>query len=95
MICALQIKGDLSKNLKEVPDHSLPLCWKGKKPFKSVLDVKKEFKTVVLSFSNGKKALMEIPPENYLIVTVNILELRILLVINYALLVANIFLCLC
>lgn len=63
------IKGDLSKNLKEVPDHSLPLCWKGKKPFKSVLDVKKEFKTVVLSFSNGKKALMEIPPENYLIVT--------------------------
>jgi len=31
--------------------------------------VKKEFKSLVLSFANGKKALMEIPPENYLIVT--------------------------
>jgi len=36
-----------------------------------VLDVKKEFKSLVLSFANGKKALMEIPPENYLIVTVS------------------------
>ncbi|KAK1628236.1 hypothetical protein QYE76_002551 [Lolium multiflorum] len=63
------LKGDLSKTLKEVSDPSLPLCWKGKKPFKSVLDVKKEFRSLVLSFSNGKKALMEIPPENYLIVT--------------------------
>ncbi|GJN13653.1 hypothetical protein PR202_gb00383 [Eleusine coracana subsp. coracana] len=63
------LRGDLSKTLKEVSDPSLPLCWKGKKPFKSVRDVKKEFKSLVLSFSNGKKALMEIPPENYLIVT--------------------------
>ncbi|VAI15021.1 unnamed protein product [Triticum turgidum subsp. durum] len=63
------LKGDLSKALKEVSDPSLPLCWKGKKPFKSVLDVKKEFKSLVLNFANGKKALMEIPPENYLIVT--------------------------
>ncbi|KAL6906164.1 hypothetical protein ACP4OV_003765 [Aristida adscensionis] len=63
------LKGGLSKNLKEVSDPSLPLCWKGKKPFKSVLDVKKEFRPLVLSFSNGKTALMEIPPENYLIVT--------------------------
>ncbi|KAF7064380.1 hypothetical protein CFC21_070711 [Triticum aestivum] len=63
------LKGDLSKTLKEVSDPSLPLCWKGKKPFKSVLDVKKEFKSLVLNFANGKKALMEIPPENYLIVT--------------------------
>ncbi|TVU51188.1 hypothetical protein EJB05_02597 [Eragrostis curvula] len=63
------LRGDLSKTLKEVSDPSLPLCWKGKKPFKSVRDVKKEFKSVVLSFSNGNKALMEIPPENYLIVT--------------------------
>ena len=52
--------------------RALPLCWKGKKPFKSVLDVKKEFKSLVLNFANGKKALMEIPPENYLIVTVSI-----------------------
>lgn len=66
-----QLKGDLSKTLKEVSDPSLPLCWKGKKPFKSVLDVKKEFKSLVFSFANGKKAFMEIPPENYLIVTVS------------------------
>jgi hypothetical protein len=72
----LQLKGDLSKTLKEVSDPSLPLCWKGKKPFKSVLDVKKEFKSLVLSFSNGKKSLMEIPPENYLIVTVCIPQLN-------------------
>ncbi|XP_066355132.1 aspartic proteinase Asp1-like [Miscanthus floridulus] len=63
------LKGDLSRTLKEVSDPSLPLCWKGKKPFKSVLDVKKEFKSLVLNFANGKKTLMEIPPENYLIVT--------------------------
>jgi hypothetical protein len=67
----LQLSGDLSKTLKEVPDPSLPLCWKGKNPFKSVLDVKKEFKSLFLNFSNGKKAIMEIPPENYLIITVN------------------------
>ena len=70
--CFLQLKGDLSRTLKEVSDRSLPLCWKGKKPFKSVLDVKKEFKSLVLNFANGKKTLMEIPPENYLIITVNI-----------------------
>ncbi|CAL4911342.1 unnamed protein product [Urochloa decumbens] len=63
------LKGSLSRSLKEVSDPSLPLCWKGKKPFKSVLDVKKEFKSLILSFANGKKALMEIPPENYLIIT--------------------------
>ena len=70
-VLLLQLKSELSKTLKEVSDPSLPLCWKGKKPFKSVLDVKKEFKSLVLSFANGKKALMEIPPENYLIVTVS------------------------
>ncbi|KAG8048415.1 hypothetical protein GUJ93_ZPchr0009g1636 [Zizania palustris] len=89
------IKGDLSKTLKEVSDPSLPICWKGKRPFKSVLDVKKEFKSLVLSFSNGKRALMEIPPENYLIVTVNIPEHLILLVINHTSLVAKTFICLC
>ena len=70
-VLLLQLKGELSRTLKEVSDPSLPLCWKGKKPFKTVLDVKKEFKSLVLSFANGKKALMEIPPENYLIVTVS------------------------
>ncbi|OAY65509.1 aspartic proteinase Asp1-like [Ananas comosus] len=65
-----KLKNDLSKTpLKEATnDHTLPLCWKGAKPFKSVQDVKKYFKTLALSFVNTKKAVLEIPPENYLII---------------------------
>ncbi|WOL01518.1 aspartic proteinase Asp1 [Canna indica] len=64
------IKSDLTKKpLKEEFDPSLPVCWKGKKPFKSVYDVKKYFKTLSLNFVNGKRALLEMPPENYLIIT--------------------------
>lgn len=70
-LLALQLKGGLSKSLKQVSDPSLPLCWKGPKAFKSVFDVKKEFKSFFLSFASAKNAVMEIPPENYLIVTVN------------------------
>lgn len=66
----LQLKGGLSKSLKQVPDE-LPLCWKGQNAFKSVFDVKKEFKSLSLSFATGKNAVMDIPPENYLVVTVN------------------------
>ncbi|TVU21222.1 hypothetical protein EJB05_30847, partial [Eragrostis curvula] len=65
------LKSGLSKSLKQVSDPSLPLCWKGQKAFKSVFDVKKEFKSLFLSFANVKNAVMEIPPENYLIVTKN------------------------
>ncbi|RZS21802.1 hypothetical protein BHM03_00054492, partial [Ensete ventricosum] len=62
---------DLSrKPLKEeFDDPSLPVCWKGPKAFKSVKDVKKYFKTLALNFVNGKRALLEVPPENYLIIT--------------------------
>jgi hypothetical protein len=66
----LQLKAGLSNSLKQVSDPSLPLCWKGQKVFKSVSDVKKDFKSLFLSFA--KNSVMEIPPENYLIVTVNI-----------------------
>jgi len=65
------LKSGLSKSLKQVSDPSLPLCWKGPKAFKSVFDVKKEFKSLFLSFASAKNAVMEIPPENYLIVTKN------------------------
>ncbi|EEE51772.1 hypothetical protein OsJ_33215 [Oryza sativa Japonica Group] len=62
------IKGGLSStSLEQVSDPSLPLCWKGQKAFESVFDVKKEFKSLQLNFGNN--AVMEIPPENYLIVT--------------------------
>ena len=54
----LQLKASLSKSsVEEVHDPALPLCWKGNGPFKS------------LDFGNG--VTMTIPPENYLITTVN------------------------
>lgn len=67
----LQLKASLSKSLKEVSDPTLlPVCWKGPKPFKSVDDLKKEFKPLVsLKFHHG--VTMTIHPENYLIITVS------------------------
>lgn len=70
-----QLRKELSgKPLREEPnDKTLPLCWKGKKPFKNVQDVKKHFKPLALSFSNGwrAKSQFEIPPEAYLIISVS------------------------
>lgn len=73
------MKSDLSKTpLKEVSDDpSLSVCWKGQKPFKSVNDVKQYFKTLALSFVNAKRTLLEVPPENYLIITVSITTLSL------------------
>lgn len=70
----LQVKSDLAKKpLKEQYDPSLPVCWRGQKSFKSVYDVKKYFKTLTLKFVNGgQRASLEMPPENYLIITVSI-----------------------
>ncbi|KAI3915608.1 hypothetical protein MKX01_015433 [Papaver californicum] len=65
------IMKDLTKTpLKVTADETLSICWKGAKAFKSITDVKKYFKPVILSFTNGKKAQrMEIPPESYLIIS--------------------------
>lgn len=73
------MKSDLSKTpLKEVSDDpSLSVCWRGQKPFKSVNDVKQYFKTLALSFVNAKRTLLEVPPENYLIITVSITTLSL------------------
>lgn len=67
----IQLRGDLSrKPLKDATeDKSLPVCWKGTKPFKSVNDVKAQFKPLVLSFA--KNVQYEIPPEAYLVITVS------------------------
>jgi len=62
------------KPLKEAHgDQTLPLCWHGKRPFKSIYEVRKYFKPITLSFSsNGRsKAQFEIPPEGYLIISVS------------------------
>ncbi|PAN41557.1 hypothetical protein PAHAL_8G052900 [Panicum hallii] len=63
------LKASLSKSLKEVRDPSrLHPCWKGPGGFKSLDDLKKEFKSVMsLKFHSG--ATMIIPPEKYIIVT--------------------------
>lgn len=65
------IKKELTgKPLKDAADDkSLSICWKGKKPFKSVGDVKNFFKPIVVSFTNAKNVQLHLPPEAYLIVT--------------------------
>ncbi|CAA7404516.1 unnamed protein product [Spirodela intermedia] len=62
---------DLSgKQLKVASDdRTLPLCWRGAKPFKSIGEARKYFKPLTMAFSQGKRALLAIPPENYLILT--------------------------
>ncbi|XP_057420105.1 aspartic proteinase Asp1-like [Lotus japonicus] len=60
------------KPLKEAPDdQTLPLCWHGKRPFRSVYEVRKYFKPMALSFTSSGRTntQFEIPPEAYLIVS--------------------------
>ncbi|KAL3840028.1 hypothetical protein ACJIZ3_024619 [Penstemon smallii] len=65
------IRADLSgKPLKEaVEDITLPLCWKGAKPFKSVREVVNYFKPLTLNLKD--KVQFHLRPEAYLIVTVH------------------------
>ncbi|XP_042036239.1 aspartic proteinase Asp1-like [Salvia splendens] len=65
------IKGNLNgKQLKDaVEDKSLPICWKGAKPFKSVVDAANHFKPLALSFTNAKNVQLHLAPESYLVVT--------------------------
>jgi len=54
-------------------DKTLPICWKGAKPFKSVLEVKNFFKTITINFTNGRRnTQLYLAPELYLIVSVRI-----------------------
>nr|GLL38764.1 Aspartic peptidase [Ipomoea trifida] len=60
------------KPLREARDDpTLPFCWKGRKPFRSISDVKKYFKPFALSFANGwrSRTLFDISPESYLIIS--------------------------
>lgn len=71
-LISLVEKGLSGKPLRKADDDdTLPLCWKGRKPFKSVQDVKQYFKPFALRFANGQKAKSqyEIPPESYLIIS--------------------------
>ncbi|KAG1331144.1 aspartic proteinase Asp1 [Cocos nucifera] len=64
------LTNEVSKQpLTRVNDHTLPCCWKGPKPFKSMSDVKQYFEaSLELRFADGG-ASMTIPPENYLIIS--------------------------
>ncbi|EPS67652.1 hypothetical protein M569_07122 [Genlisea aurea] len=55
----------------EPEDQTLPMCWKGKKPFRTTRDVKKYFKTLAFAFPNGwrSKASFDVTPEGYLVVS--------------------------
>ncbi|KAK4276717.1 hypothetical protein QN277_014835 [Acacia crassicarpa] len=65
------IVGDLKgKQLSgATTDHSLPVCWKGTKPFKSLRDVANLFKPLTLSFTRTKNVQLQLPPSSYLILT--------------------------
>jgi hypothetical protein len=67
----VQLKRSLSRSsLREVKDPALILCWARHGGFKSLDDLKAEFKPVMsLKFGKGEAAMM-IPPENYLVITV-------------------------
>ncbi|XP_057417375.1 aspartic proteinase Asp1-like isoform X2 [Lotus japonicus] len=60
------------KPIKVAPDdQTLPVCWHGRRPFRSMSEIKKYFKPLALSFTNGGrvKTQFEIPPEGYLIIS--------------------------
>uniref|UniRef100_A0A5B7BSH7 Aspartic proteinase Asp1 n=1 Tax=Davidia involucrata TaxID=16924 RepID=A0A5B7BSH7_DAVIN len=71
-LVSLVTKELTGKPLKEaLDDRTLQFCWKGKKPFKNIRDVRRYFKPLALSFENGlkSKSHFEIPPEGYLIIS--------------------------
>ncbi|GLT49849.1 hypothetical protein SLA2020_233780 [Shorea laevis] len=64
------LSNDLGKQLVQVPfdqDGTLPVCWRGREPFKSMSDVKSYFKTFTLRFT--KDAYLQLPPETYLVIS--------------------------
>ncbi|KAJ0507620.1 putative nepenthesin [Helianthus annuus] len=50
-------------------DKTLPVCWKGSKPFKSIQDVKNLFNPITLSFAKSKNVRFQMDPEAYLIIS--------------------------
>ncbi|KAI3777323.1 hypothetical protein L1987_47123 [Smallanthus sonchifolius] len=61
------IEGKQIYNANE--DKSLPVCWKGSKPFKSIQDVKNLFTPIMLSFAKSKNVGFQMDPEAYLIIS--------------------------
>ena len=65
----LQVEAFLGDALVKVDDPDLPHCWKQRKSFESFDDAKRGFKPLELRFDNN--VIMDIPPRNYLVLTVN------------------------
>lgn len=57
------------KPLTRVNDPTLPVCWKGARPFKSLSDIKSYFKPFTLSFTRTKSSQLQLPLETYLIIS--------------------------
>ena len=74
LIWILQVDITLQDSLLvEVTDSALPKCWRYSEPIQSVDDVKNEFEPLQWSFAHGgNQATVEIPPENYIVVTVTL-----------------------
>ncbi|GJM90287.1 hypothetical protein PR202_ga06553 [Eleusine coracana subsp. coracana] len=73
LIPAKVVKASLHRSLREVEDPAMELCWRGAGMFGSVYEVKPLFKTLALVFKKANKIIstLEIPPENYLIISGN------------------------
>ncbi|CAL1409234.1 unnamed protein product [Linum trigynum] len=67
------VKKELSgKPLREDwDDRTLPVCWRGQRPFSTIRDVRKYFKPLALAFKDGwrSRTTFEMPPESYLIIS--------------------------
>ncbi|TVU32691.1 hypothetical protein EJB05_24435 [Eragrostis curvula] len=61
------VKASLHGSLVEFGDPAMHLCWKGPHIYRSVYEVKPLFKTLSLVFP--QQATLEIPPENYLMIS--------------------------
>ncbi|MQM03927.1 hypothetical protein Taro_036716 [Colocasia esculenta] len=66
----MMMKDLAGKPLKEAADdRTLPFCWRGSKPFRSIADARRYFSPIRLAFPQGNRALLDIPPESYLVLT--------------------------
>uniref|UniRef100_A0A2P2Q411 Aspartic proteinase Asp1 n=1 Tax=Rhizophora mucronata TaxID=61149 RepID=A0A2P2Q411_RHIMU len=66
-----ELSGKPLRQVEAMEDQTLPLCWKGRRPFKSISDVKKYFKPLALNFTYNREAKTQfhIPPEAFLIIS--------------------------
>ena len=71
----MQVTANLHKSFRkahQIEDNTLDLCWVGPKKFKTIDELKPFFKSIFLVFDEGnRKSILEMAPENYLIISVS------------------------